>query len=159
MLLLRPSPGQCVDRQVILRLKIHEAAKRNLESRQFAEEHQALQAYLEKYWFPSINQNQRREFALYSRQLSKVNRALWDLEDDIRRLKALSPNGRERETRRIVSIAFAIPEFNDDRARLVEKINALFKVIAQEKLYLTTAKNTGRKSQRLRTKVRPRAQR
>ena len=150
MQLLRPTPGVCVDRQVILRLKIDKAAKKNLESRHFAEEHQALQGYLEEHWFPSINYDQRKEFALYSRELSKVNRALWDLEDDIRRLKALSPDGRERKTKRIVSIALAIPEFNDDRARLVARINALFNVIAQEKLYLTAARTTRRKNQRLR---------
>jgi hypothetical protein len=126
MLLLRPSPGVCIDRQVILRLKIDEAMKRSVGSRHFAEEHQALQVYLEKHWFPSIKRNQRKEFDLYSCELSKVNRALWGLEDEIRRLRSLPQSGRKRETKRIVSIAFAIPQLNDDRARVVEKINAPF---------------------------------
>jgi len=144
MLLLRPSPGVCVDRQVILRLKTDEALRRSVESRHFSEEDQGLQIYLEKHWFPSINHKQRKTFDLYSRQLSKVNRALWDLEDEIRHLRSLSRSGRERKTKRIVAIAFAIPELNDDRARLVEKINHLFNVIAQEKLYLATSKRRQR---------------
>jgi len=146
MLLLHPSPGVCVDRRVILRLKIDEAVRRNVESRHFAEEDHALQVYLEKHWFPSITHKQRKEFDLHSRKLSKVNRALWDLEDEIRHLRSLLRSGREQETKRIVSIAFAIPELNDNRARLVEKINALFKVIAQEKLYLTKSKGTVRRN-------------
>jgi len=145
MLLLRPSPGVCVDRQVILRLKIDEAVRRSVESGHFANEDQALQVYLQEQWFPSINHGQRKEFDLRSRELSKVNRALWDLEDEIRRLKSLSPDEREQESKRIVAIAFAIPELNDERARLVAKINALFKVIAQEKLYLTVSKGPRRK--------------
>jgi hypothetical protein len=156
MLLLRPSPGVCVDRQVILRLKIDEAARKSVESGHFREEHQALQVYLEEHWFPSIKHNQRIEFDVYSRELSKVNRALWDLEDEIRLLRSLPQSGRERQTKRLVSIAFAIPDLNDDRARLVENINALFNVIAQEKLYSTTA-TTQRKNKRLRTKMRVKA--
>ena len=147
MLLLRPSPGVCVDRQVILRLKIDASLKRSVESRHFADEHQALEVYLEKKWFPSLTHNQRSQFARYSSELSQVNRALWDLEDEIRNLKSLPQSGRERETKRIVSIAFAIPELNDDRARLVEKINALFQVVAQEKLYLTTSTASRRENQ------------
>ena len=157
MLLLRPSPGVCVDRQVILRLKIDEAVRRSVESGHFAKEDQALQVYLEEQWFRSINHSQRKEFDLYSRELSKVNRALWDLEDEIRRLRSLPQSGRERETKRIVSIAFAIPELNDDRARLVEKINALFNVVAQEKLYLTTARAITRKKKRMYIKMRVKA--
>jgi len=148
MLLLRPSPGVCVDRQVILRLKIAEAVRRSVESRHFVEEDRALQTYLERHWFPTIKHKQRKEFDLYSRELSKVNRGLWDLEDEIRYLRTLSESGRERETKRVVSIAFAIPELNDDRARLVQKINALFNVIAQEKLYVTESKRTERKNRR-----------
>lgn len=153
MLLLRPSPGVCVDRQVILQLKIDEAARRSVESKHFAEEHQALEVYLEKHWFPSLKHKQRKEFDRYSRELSLVNRALWDLEDEIRHLKSLPQSGRERETKRIVSIAFDIPELNDDRAHLVGKINALFKVIAQEKLYLTSPRTARRKDEHLRLKI------
>ena len=75
MLLLRPTPGVCVDRQSILRLKIDQAAKRSLQSEHFADEHRALQGYLEEHWFPSIKHNQRKEFDLHSRDLAKVNRA------------------------------------------------------------------------------------
>jgi len=157
MLLLRPTPGVCVDRQSILRLKIDQASKRSLKSGHFADEHRALQDYLEEHWFPSIKHNQRKEFVLHSRALAKVNRALWDLEDEIRRLRSLSAGGRERASKHIVSIAFAIPELNDDRARLVEKINALFDVIAQEKLYLSASPVAERKRKGLHTGMRTRA--
>lgn len=135
MLLLRPSPGACVDRQTILRLKIENSARRGVDAMQFEEEDRALQLYLEQNWFSSSNRDWRGEFEKHSSALLQVNRALWNLEDEIRCLQSLSVEKRGEKIERIVSIAFEIPRLNDERARLVETINAMFGLTAPEKLY------------------------
>ena len=135
MLLLRPSPGACVDRQTILRLKIENSARRGVDATQFEEEDRALQLYLEQNWFSSSNRDWRGEFEKHSSELLQVNKALWNLEDEIRCLQSLPNEKRGERTERIVSIAFEIPQLNDERARLVEMINALFGLAAPEKLY------------------------
>ncbi len=139
MLLIRPTPGACVDRQTILRLKMEEAARTGVDARHFAEEHKALQTYLEEKWFGSGQPNWAEQFEASTAELARVNQALWHLEDEIRQLKAVAPEERQRETDRVVEIALAIPELNDERSRFVSKIDALFGVRAQEKLYRDTA--------------------
>jgi len=136
MQLLRPSPGECVDRQTILRIKIQEAAKTGLDCRHFGDEDGELQLYLEKTWFQAATGAQVEQLELFSAELKKVNQSLWDLENKIRNLKLLSTEERDKRTKDIVSIALAIPELNDERARLVAVINSLFGLMAQEKLYL-----------------------
>ena len=135
MLLIRPTPGACVDRQTILRLKMEEAARTGVDARHFAEEHKALQVYLEENWFSSGQPDWTEEFAACTSELARVNQALWHLEDEIRHLKSLAPEERQPKTERLVTIALAIPELNDERARIVSKIDTLFGVRAQEKLY------------------------
>jgi len=135
VLLLRPSPGACADRQTILRLKIENSARRAVDAMQFEEEDRALRLYLEQNWFSSSNRDWRGEFEKHSSALLQVNKALWNLEDEIRYLQSLSVEKRGEKIERIVSIAFEIPRLNDERARLVEMINALFGLTATEKLY------------------------
>ena len=135
MLLLRPSPGACVDRQTILRLKIENSARRGVDAKQFEEEDRALRLYLEQNWFSSSNRDWRGEFEKHSSELLLVNKALWNLEDEIRYLQSLPVEKRGERIDRILSIAFEIPRLNDERARLVEMINALFGLAAPEKLY------------------------
>jgi hypothetical protein len=135
MQLLRPSPGECVDRQTILRIKIQEATKTDLDCKHFGDEERELQLYLEKTWFPAATADRVKQLELFSAELKKVNQSLWDLENKIRNLKSLSVEECDKKAREIVSVAFAIPELNDERARLVAEINALFGLVAQEKLY------------------------
>jgi len=135
MQLLRPSPGECVDRQTILRIKIQEGAKTGLDCRHFGDEDGALQLYLERTWFQAATSDRVEQLQLFSAELKKVNQSLWDLENKIRNLKSLSSEERDERTKDIVSIALAIPELNDERARLVAVINSLFGLTAQEKLY------------------------
>jgi hypothetical protein len=116
-----------------------EAGRNGLDAKHFAEEHRALQLYLEENWFPSATHNWPQQFEMHSSELARVNQALWDLENEIRHLKSLSSEERREKAERIVSIALAIPELNDDRAGFVGMINALFGLTAQEKLYRTPA--------------------
>jgi len=137
MQLLRPSPGECVDRQTILQIKIQEATKAGSDCRHFRDEDGELQLYLKKTWFQAAKGDVVKRLELLSGDLKKVNQSLWDLENKIRYLKSLSKRQRDKRTEDIVSIALAIPELNDERARLVSVINSLFGLTAQEKLYCT----------------------
>jgi hypothetical protein len=118
-----------------LRIKIHEAAKTGLDCRHFGDEDGELQLYLERTWFQATTSDRVERLELFSAELKKVNQSLWDLENKIRNLKSLSSEERDERTKEIVSIALAIPELNDERARLVAMINSLFGLTAQEKLY------------------------
>src|SRR5689334_11309077 len=126
MSLLHPSPGECVDRQTILRLKISNARKLEMEHRHFIDEYEVLQQFLEHTWFPEGKGSWRPLFEQYAVELGKVNQTLWDLEDEIRYLKNLSEEERQLRLERLVTVALAIPEMNDVRARVVAKLNALF---------------------------------
>lgn len=138
MQLLRPSPGEYVDRQTILQIKTQEAAKAGLDCRHFRDEDGELQLYLETTWFQAAQGDAVEQLELFSAELKKVNRSLWHLENKIRNLKSLSSEERDKRTKDIVSVALAIPELNDERARLVAVINSLFGLTAQEKLYCST---------------------
>jgi hypothetical protein len=142
MQLLRPSPGECIDRQTILQIKIQEATKAGSDGRHFRDEDKELQLYLERTWFQAAQGEVVKRLELFSADLKKVNQSLWDLENKIRYLKSLPKEKRDKRTEDIVSIALAIPELNDERARLVGIINSLFGLMAQEKLYCSAPPET-----------------
>lgn len=139
MPLLHPSPGECVDRQTILKLKIANAKAKEKESQHFQEEFESLVQFLEQHWFPKARGEWRQRFMQYTDELQTVNQTLWNLEDEIRELKAFPEEKRRLHRERIVAVAFAVPENNDVRARVVAKINALFGLSVPEKLYLDAA--------------------
>jgi hypothetical protein len=136
MLLIRPNPGACVDRQTILDLKIAEAPKMGIDPQHFEMERRAVQLYLEQSWFAApIQSNWKESFNSYFSELAKVNQELWVLEDEIRYVRSLSGEEKAKRKDRIVSIALAIPALNDERAVVVGKIDALFGITAPEKIY------------------------
>lgn len=137
MRLLRPSPGECVDRRTILQIKMRKAVKLGANCKHFADEDQQLQSYLESIWLQNLADGTCRRVEKFSLELQKVNEALWDLENRIRQLRSLSDEKRRERTEEIVSVALAIPELNDERARLVAAIDSLFGINGQEKLYST----------------------
>ena len=104
----------------------------------WVEENELLQQYLESNWFPSLNRNNGVEFDDLFDQLAEVNRTLWKLEDEARDLKRTYEQGVDnfgQLDERARKILFQINGNNDKRAELVKKINALFGVQSQEKLY------------------------
>jgi hypothetical protein len=135
MRLLRPPPGDCIDRQTILQIKIREAETIGLDSQHFKDEDAELQLYMEKTWLQGKSGSQIQQLELFAAELRKVNQSLWDLENNIRHLRSLSREQRSRRIAEVVSIALAIPELNDERARIVAGINSLFDLVAEEKLY------------------------
>lgn len=139
MRLLRPSPGECVDRQTILEIKMRVCAQKKIPLQTFVEEHEAIQKYLEKEWFPGmiikLGKDGGEKYNAMMLDLEKVNQGLWNLEDEIRSIMSLSDAHREDKKQRVVEIAFTIPELNDIRARIVTEINQLFEVKTREKVY------------------------
>lgn len=103
----------------------------------FVEENEALQRYLEKNWFMHITDGGVAFDELLD-QLGDVNGNLWRLEDESRDLKHTFEKGVDNfgtldEQARV--ILFAINNQNDIRADLVKKINMLFGIESQEKIY------------------------
>ena len=167
MRLLKPSPGECVDRQTILQLKMAAADPGNLSTKVDADktitdgettwavnrtlvknastvditpwqyEHEAIQQYLEKEWFPTRSIDIADSFDLLSDQLFEINQKLWKLEDEARELKGTSQNTARAFRAEVV--LFEITMSNDKRAELVRQINQLFGVDVVEKLYAGVA--------------------
>lgn len=139
MRLIRPTPGECADRQTILQIKMRVCAQKKIPLQHFVEEHNSIQTYLEKEWFPGLIIKQGKlageKYDQMMLDLEKVNQGLWNLEDEIRSIMALSDAHREDKKQRVVEIAFTIPELNDIRARIVGEINQLFEVKTREKVY------------------------
>ena len=98
MQLLRPSPGECVDRQTILQIKIQEATKAGSHGQHFRDEDRELQLYLERTWFQAAKGDVVKRLELFSADLKKVNQSLWDLENKIRSLKLLPKAEQDKRT-------------------------------------------------------------
>lgn len=115
--ILNPSPGDLVDRQTILQIKIehcgvegHGHAPTSVEMLEqspeksvsrttvseltevdiqpFLIEHEGIQKRLEMDWFPKLESVQGDEFDKLMQQLDHFNKELWKLEDQARVLRA-----------------------------------------------------------------------
>jgi hypothetical protein len=164
MRMLRPSPGEVVDRQTILELKaqygqsldqqktiekviVEEDKKRigttvlqgasKINLKPFLDEHEALQKYLEKDWFPMIatSEDKQKDFDSLYEQLSETNHDLWKLEDQARILVSAPDKYTDIANRRAAEVLFTINASNDRRAELVKKINAIWGMNTIEKLH------------------------
>jgi len=127
MRLLNPSPGELLDRKTILHLKIDAGRRRQVSVAHFEEELAGIEAVLAD-WFDKNPGADRRAYDEAARELAEVNRKLWGAEDEVR---ALPPSAKDR----LAALAKEIPELNDRRADLVQRVNALFRVRHTEKLY------------------------
>ena len=139
MRFLKPSPGECTDRQTILQIKCRVAAQQGKPLEHFVGENNDIQRYLEQEWFPEgLIRNGARITAQYDKlqdQLRAVNQHLWDLEDEIRSIMALAKEEQVKRVWEVFRIGTSIPVFNDKRAALVAEINELFGVVSREKIY------------------------
>lgn len=134
--LLSPLPGEVVDRQTILELKIDAAGKKGISPKAFRDEYDQLQTYLEKNSFARAPKQQEQE-ALY-KKMKEVNTQLWNIEDQIRLIiKNAGDASKLSSDQRVevCKISFEIPRLNDRRAELVQQINKLFNIDRLEKLY------------------------
>lgn len=135
MRMLRPSPGEVADRQTILLLKCRYGSMKHVNIKPFQDEHIELQTYLQLHWFiqfAPVDDPKGIKFDVLTTELQEVNNNLWKLEDEIRLRAKQTPIDKER----LLEIALLVPKLNDQRSDLVQKINKLFFVAEQEKIYL-----------------------
>ena len=159
--MLKPSPGECADRQTILALKIkygtggNETSTRSetktstvgvvsrtvIESpsavniQPFIDENEQIQQYLEKLWLPELVENKPQQYDQYFDELAEVNSQVWKLMDQAHVLYD-APDKRQLQVNfRAAETLFSIVELNDKRAKLVGQINELFSIKVQEKIY------------------------
>lgn len=125
--LMNPTPGELLDRQTILHLKIDAGRRRRVGVSHFEEELRMIEAALAE-WFSKNPGADRSAFDAVAKELADVNGKLWNAEDEVR---ALSPRARDR----LAEFAKLIPQLNDLRADLVQRVNRLFRVGHPDKLY------------------------
>lgn len=161
MRLLKPSPGECADRQTILNLKIKYgsggqdtgvnldktvtetavATRQKLDNpspvniQPFIDENEALQRYLESNWFPDIQANKGVKYDTLLDELGELNHMLWKIMDQATVLKDAPDRAQAQANVRAAELLFLIIELNAKRARLVSEINELWEVRHQEKIY------------------------
>jgi hypothetical protein len=139
--MLNPSPGEVADRQAILQLKIEYGNPKTGQTengstskvQHFAEEHSRLQDYLENKWFPLLPAELTAIYSQLRSRLALINRELWERENEARTLRAT--NRDATSIHRAGELRFEITQLNDDRAEVVRKVNELFGINVQEKIY------------------------
>ena len=123
-ILIPISPGELLDKITILRIK---AAR--IEDADKLKNVNTELAMLEKVWNDSVPGDATIE--QLTRELTGINEALWDIEDDIR--------DEERNRRfgdRFIELARSVYVTNDQRAEAKKKINLhLGSTIVEEKSY------------------------
>lgn len=133
MRLIRPTPGECADRQTILHLKAKYGELKHINVKPFVDEIGEIQDYLEKNWFITIDFDKGAQFDHLFKMLQSINTELWKVEDEVR----LRAKEKTLNKDRLVEIALYIPVQNDLRAKTVQEINRLFLVAEQEKVYIS----------------------
>ena len=159
--MFNPDPGEMVDRQVILELKIYNSDtepigtdkkqvkkgqiertlvdKASLNSKQhiYLDEIEMIRAKLISNWIPDIadKPDKVEEYDKLYDELSEVNAQLWDLEDQARVLRAAPTPKDQKVIERKAEILDCVSTLNDKRAHLVKAINKLWNINSQEKLY------------------------
>lgn len=162
--LLHPVPGECVDRQTILILKIRAVSDKPravapisyktdaegavvetkvnstavvtaLDPTPFMQEHDEIQAFMEKYWFPQLDEQKGLEFNHLFEQLQDANEHLWKLEDEARQLKEAYELRALPSLDHAAEVLFSINDWNDKRAEIVRSINQLWGIGHREKIY------------------------
>ncbi len=116
-----PGPGEILDRLIILALKSVHGGLRGTPTAHWQEELTELLRLEDPH-------NTRLPLLL---ELAAVNAALWQAEDDIRRLLQAEESMGLRGVEPASKIAFRIVRLNDRRAELVTLINCNAGVAAQ----------------------------
>jgi hypothetical protein len=137
MRLLRPSPGEAVDRQTILLIKLKKGQQqRGFNPTQFQMELNEIQAYLENSFLIMASKEIEPEYNGLMKRLTSLNERIWDLVDRMHELKRYKAQpGRPAPIASIAEAGMLIADLNDERAAVVQQVNGLFGVTAQEKLY------------------------
>ena len=125
MSLLKPTPGEVMDRMSILTLKQHAYRKANRDISALLSEEMALRAYLKHFAFP--NEKSVPVIQSLGELLADINHELWKAEDEVRAAKSDSD---------ILKAAKKIASFNDLRSNTIQDINKAFHTEnIEEKIY------------------------
>lgn len=159
MRLLKPSPGECADRQTILALKIKfgsggtnpytdiEVNEDRTQARQiikdaspiniqpFIDENEMIQQHLENNWLTELNSKKGQRYDTLFEELAEINLQVWKLTDQAHVLKDAPDRYQEQANKRAAEVLFLITELNDRRAQLVREINELFEIRTVEKIF------------------------
>ena len=165
MRLLKPSPGECIDRQTILWLKIQygsaigepiknvdiserETGGRNarvtadnvspINVQPFIDENELIQQHLESNWYTEIasdDEVKQLELENYTEELAELNHLIWKLTDQAHVLKDAPDRMAAQANIRAAEVLYTTIELNDKRAKLVRDINALFEIRTVEKIF------------------------
>ena len=116
--------GELIDKITILEIKAERIADRD-KLRNITNELKILQE------LKSAAGLDTPDIESYSRELKSLNAALWDIEDEIREFEARQDFGA-----RFIELARSVYQTNDRRARVKQRINAVFgSEIVEEKSY------------------------
>jgi hypothetical protein len=146
--LLNPNPGECVDRQTILILKVEAAKAAGIWAKPYADECTAIQKYLHENFLLLASKNLQDPYDRHYALLADINKRLWELEDNQRAALAYIKSQEvlkldvQLDIKKYGVKAMLITELNDLRAQEVKEINTLFGIQAnnnREKIYTTAA--------------------
>jgi len=132
MRLLRPSPGEAVDRQTILHLKCKYGELKHINVKPFTDEINELQTYLDVHFYHKISEENGQRLNVLYADLAALNGKLWKLEDEARIRRVEQP----RPVERLADMRDLTTDLNDARAMLVQQVNALFTISEPEKVYI-----------------------
>jgi len=136
MRLLDPDVGEVLDRMSILDLKIDVGMQKGVSTEAWEQEREALNLFLQKKiqaWQSTATAQTTEDWMGYNAQLKNTNLALWRAEDDIRALR--KEESLPEFYQEVALVALRIADLNDARANLVKKLNAVFGVHNEEKIY------------------------
>jgi hypothetical protein len=163
--IINPYPGDLVDRQTILEVKLEHLGvdgdtgyapkstdlieqspeksvartvlldKTEVDVQPVLLEHAAIQEHLERLWFIKLTPEKGEAFDELHRKIRFVNAELWKLEDQIRVYRKAPDQNDHNILKRVQQTAYAIVVNNDLRADLVRQINRLWGIITLEKIY------------------------
>lgn len=114
--LVNPGAGDISDRLTILSLKILYATEAGKDASFFKTEKASLLVLIRAR---TLN---AKWFEAYT-ELSAVNAALWQAEDDLREWRAVEHRGDHLAQGSIADLACQIQAWNDQRAALIDQIN------------------------------------
>lgn len=118
------SPGELLDKITILQIK----AERIDDAGKVANVKTELDM-LSKVWSESVESDE--EITALTKELKRINEALWEIEDDIR-----DEERNRRFSDRFIELARAVYVTNDQRADAKKKVNLhLNSTIVEEKSY------------------------
>ena len=135
MRLMKPAPGEVVDRQTILKLKAQFGEQKGINVQPFIDENELCQQYLEKNWLPDLASKDGDEYDKLMAELEEINLQVWQLTDQSHTLMEAPNRHQALANQRAAEVLFMITELNDKRASIVYKINGLFAIQVQEKIF------------------------